>query len=82
MYFLYTLLQSLDRDAYLDDLDSINELRVNGIEVATQMVTADKVFQVIQGFIINNELIGTENRSLWHLKVNSIGLESLRTLLK
>jgi len=38
MYFLYTLLQSLDCDADLDDLDSIDKLRVVGVEVATQMV--------------------------------------------
>jgi len=39
MYFLYTLLQSLKRDADLDDLDSIDKLRVVCIEMATQ--TAD-----------------------------------------
>ena len=43
MYFLYTLLQALDRDADLDDPDSIDELRVVSVEVATQMVTVDKV---------------------------------------
>ena len=46
MYFLYTLLQALDRDADLDDPDSIDELRVVSVEVATQMVTVDKVIQV------------------------------------
>ena len=43
MYFLYTVLQALNRDADLNDPDAINELRVVSIEVATQMVTDDKV---------------------------------------
>ena len=58
MYFLYTLLQALDRDADLDDPDSIDELRVVSVEVATQMMTVDKVIQV---FGISNKLLGTEN---------------------
>ena len=78
MYFLYTLLQALDRDADLDDPDAIDELRVVSVEVATQMGTDDKVIQV---FGISNELLGTENRALWYLTVNSVGLRSLRTLL-
>ena len=59
MYFLYTLLQALDRDADLDDPDAIDELRVVSVEVATQMVTDDKVIQV---FGISNKLLGTENQ--------------------
>jgi len=46
MYFLYTLLQSLNRDADLDDPDSIDKLRVLCVKTATQMVTADKVMKV------------------------------------
>ena len=46
MYFLYTLLQALDRDTDLDNPDSIDELRVVSVEVATQMVTVDDVIQV------------------------------------
>jgi len=37
MYFLYTLLQSLNRDADLDDPDSIDKLRVVYVEMATQI---------------------------------------------
>ena len=61
MYFLYTLLQALNRDADLNDPDAIDELRVVSIEVATQMVTDDKVIQV---FSISNKLLRTENRTL------------------
>ena len=63
MYFLYTLLQALDRDAYLDNPDSVDELRVISVEVATQMVTVDDVIQV---FSLSNKLLGTENRTLWY----------------
>ena len=42
MYLLYILLQSLDRDADLDDPDSIDELSVVSVEVETQVVTVDK----------------------------------------
>ena len=79
MYFLYTLLQALNRDADLNDPDAINELRVVSIEVATQMVTEDKVIQV---FSISNKLLRTKNRTLWYRTVNSVGLRSLHTLLK
>ena len=79
MYLLYILLQSLDRDADLDNPDSIDELRVVSVEVATKMVTVDDVIQV---FSISNKLLGTENRTLWYPTVNSVGLRSLRTLLK
>jgi len=41
MYFLYTLLQSLNHGADLNDPDSIDELRVICVEMATQMVMAD-----------------------------------------
>ena len=80
MYFLYTLLQAVNRDvdADLDDPDAIDELRVVSIEVATQMVTDDKVIQV---FSISNKLLRTENRTLWYRTVNSVGLTSLQTLL-
>ena len=79
MYFLYTLLQALDRDADLDNPDSVDELRVVSVEVATQIVTVDDVIQV---FSISNKLLGTENRTLWYRTVNSVGLRSLCTLLK
>ena len=63
MYFLCTLLQALDRDADLDNPDSVDELRVISVEVATQMVTVDDVIQVFS--IINSsgpriETCGTE----------------------
>jgi len=77
VYFIYTLLQSLDRDADLDDPNSIDELRVVGAAVVTQMMTANNVIQV---FSISNKLLGT--RTMWHRTVNLIGLGSLRTLLK
>ena len=79
MYFLYTLLQALDRNADLDDPDSIDELRVVSVEVATQMVTFDEVIQVCS---ISNKLLGTENRTLWYQTVSLVGLRSLHTLLK
>ena len=79
MYFLYTMLQALNRDADLDDPDAIDELRVVSIEVATQMVTDDKVIQV---FSISNKLLRAENRTLWYRTVNSVELRSLHTLLK
>jgi len=79
MYFLHTLLQSLNRDVDLDDPDSIDQLRVVGVEVATQMVTADKVIKV---FSIGNKLLGTENRTLWHRTVDSIGLGLLPFMLE
>ena len=79
MYLLYTLLQALDRNADLDDSDSIDKLRVVSVEVVTLIVTVDDVIQV---FSISNKLIGTENRTLWYRTVNSVGLRSLRTLLK
>jgi len=41
-----TLLLSLNRDADVDDSDSIDELRVFSIAVVTRMVTADNVIQV------------------------------------
>ena len=69
MYFLYTLLQALNRDADLNDLDAIDELHVVSIEVATQMLTDDKVIQV---FSISNKLLRTENRTLWCRTVNSV----------
>jgi len=58
MYFLYLLLQSLNRDADLDDPDSIDKLRVVCVEMATQVVTADKVLKF---FGIGSKLLGTEN---------------------
>jgi len=61
VYFLYTLLQSLNRDANLDDPDSIDKLRVICLEMATQMVTAYKDIKV---FGIGSKLLGTENRTL------------------
>ena len=79
MYFLYTLLQALNRDADLNDPDAIVELRVVSVEVVTQTVTDDKVIQV---FSISNKLLRTENRILWYRTVNSVGLRSLHTLLK
>jgi hypothetical protein len=42
VYFLYTPLQALDRDADLDNPDSIEELRVVSVEVAAQMMTVDR----------------------------------------
>jgi len=78
MYFLYTLLQSLDRDADLDDPDSIDKLCVFCVEMATQMVTADKVIKV---FGIG-KLLGTENRTLWHRAVHSIWIGSLNFMLE
>jgi len=42
MYFLYTLLQSLNRDADLYDPDSINKQRVICVEMATQMLMAGR----------------------------------------
>ena len=80
MYFFYTLLQSLDRDADLYDPNSIDELRVVSVEVATQMVTVD--IKVIQVCSISNKPLGTENRTLWHQTVNSIELALLHTLLE
>ena len=79
MYFLYTLLQSLDCDADLNDPDFIDKLRVVGVEVATQMVTADKIIKV---FGIANKLLRTENRTLWHRTVDSIGLGLLPFMLE
>jgi len=70
MYFLYTMLQSLDRDA-LDDPDSIDELRVVGAEVAIHIMTANRVIEV---FSISNKRLRTQNRTLGHQTVNSIGL--------
>ena len=43
MYFLYTLQQALDRNADLDGPDSIDELRVISVEVATQEMVRDVV---------------------------------------
>ena len=56
MYFLYTLLQSLDGSADLDTSDAIDQLRVVRVKVATQMVAVDEVNQVID---LGNKLLGT-----------------------
>jgi len=77
MYFLYTLLQSLNHDADLDDPDSNDKLRVICVEMATQMVTADKVIKV---FSIGSKLL--ENRTLWHRAVYSIWIGSLPFMLE
>jgi len=69
MYFLYTLLQSLNRDADLDDSDSIDKLRVVCVEMATQMVTADKVIKI---FGIGSKLLGTENRAVYSIWLGSL----------
>jgi len=51
MYFLYTMLQSLNREADLDDPDSIGKLRVVCVDMATQMATADKVMKVFDSSV-------------------------------
>jgi len=75
MYFLYTLLQSLNRDADFDDPDSIDKLRV----VCVEMVMADKVIKVLG---IGSKLLGTENRTVWHRAVYSIWLGSLSFMME
>jgi len=79
MYFLYTLLQLLKRDTDLDDPDSIDKLRVICVEMATQMVTADKIIKV---FGIGSKLLGTEKRTLWYQTVYSVWLGSLPFMLE
>jgi hypothetical protein len=76
VYILNTLLQTVDRRAYLDNPDTVNQLHIICIEVVTEVMTVNEVFQVIS---VRSELLGTQDRTLRHRTVNRMGTRLLQT---